>query len=29
MFAHAVLATFLGPHPPTPQLKRELLGLAE
>ncbi|MBN9560362.1 MAG: chalcone isomerase family protein [Alphaproteobacteria bacterium] len=29
MFAHAVLAAFLGPHPPTAQLKRELLGLAE
>ena len=29
MFAHAVLATFLGPHPPTTRLKRELLGLAE
>ena len=29
MFAHAVLATFIGPHPPTERLKRELLGLAE
>jgi hypothetical protein len=29
MFAHAVLATFIGPHPPTERLKRELLGLGE
>jgi hypothetical protein len=25
-FATAMLATFIGPHPPTPRLKRELLG---
>ena len=29
MFAHAVLATFIGPHPPTERLKRGLLGLGE
>jgi hypothetical protein len=29
MFANAVLATFIGPHPPTERLKRELLGLGE
>ena len=26
IFAHAVLASFLGPAPPTPRVKRELLG---
>ena len=25
-FAQTVLATFIGPEPPTPRLKRELLG---
>ncbi len=29
MFATAVLATFIGPHPPTEGLKRGLLGLGE
>ncbi len=29
MFATAVLATFIGPNPPTAQLKRGLLGLGE
>lgn len=29
MFARAVLATFIGPHPPTERLKRGLLGLGE
>ncbi len=28
-FARAILATFLGPNPPTARLKRELLGQAE
>jgi hypothetical protein len=25
-FAETMLATFIGPEPPTPRLKRELLG---
>jgi hypothetical protein len=29
MFARAVLATFIGPHPPTERLKRGLLGIDE
>ena len=29
MFAHAVLATFIGPKPPTDRLKRGLLGVGE
>lgn len=29
MFARAVLATFIGPDPPTARLKRELLGRVE
>lgn len=28
MFARAVLASFIGPVPPTPRVKRELLGMA-
>lgn len=28
-FAETILATFIGPEPPTPRLKRELLGLRE
>jgi hypothetical protein len=28
-FAETILATFIGPEPPTPRLKRELLGLRD
>jgi hypothetical protein len=28
-FAELMLATFIGPEPPTPRLKRELLGLRD